>query len=421
MSETINQTGRKRSNGETVLGYVILIVMAVLISGCSDDDSRGPVSEPDPGLPINPISWMTDQIDVIGSRTLREISIPGSHDAGMNGKTHCWVAYDCNTQTQESSIFDQLSNGARFFDIRPTRWGPHSNDKWYAGHFQHTSVGWLGCTGQSLNSILDDVRDFCSLIGPSSKELIILNFSHCYVVHESGGAGGHHCHDHEWENEVLHTVKSKLSGYLTDWSKYKNPVEAVFGDRGPGEHVLLRFDTKDISTDRGSGVYNSDDFPIYNEYSDTEIVDKMVDDQFTKLVEHSDGTDRMFLLSYTLTLSYKHAEFCDQHTPIRELAKRANKLLPPVIMSKMGDGTITQGNFPNIIYIDMFETSATELSVMLNSMYENLPPWWEYLNNTIGMPGVFGTAYSLLGDADYSVFIGSNYNILTRTSRNHTG
>jgi hypothetical protein len=412
MSETINQTGRKRSNGETVLGYVILIVMAVLISGCGNDDSSGPVSEPEPGHAINPITWMTDQIDVIGSRTLREISIPGSHDAGMNGKTHCWVAYDCNTQTQETTIFEQLCNGARFFDIRPARWGSHSNDTWYAGHFQRWDGSWFGCTGQSLNSILDDVRAFCSLGGPSSKELIILNFSHCYVVHESGGAGGHQCHPNEWEHEVLHAVKSKLSDYLTDWSKYKNPVEAVFGDRGPGEHVLLRFDTKDISTDRSSGVYNSDDFPIYNEYSNTEHVGNMVDDQFKKLVLHSDMTYRMFLLSYTLTLTFDHALFCDLYTPIRDRAKRANKKLVHVIQSKIYDGTITQGNFPNIIYMDMFETSATELSRDLNLDYEKLPPWWEYLDNTVGMPGVFRTANSLLGDADYSVFTGINHNIL---------
>lgn len=118
MSGTINRTGRKCSNGKTALGYVILI--AVLMSGCSDESGS------EIGTATDYSTWMTDQIDVIGEHTLREISIPGSHDAGMNGKTHCWPAgsaRDCNTQTQESSIYEQLSNGARYFDIRPTRWG----------------------------------------------------------------------------------------------------------------------------------------------------------------------------------------------------------------------------------------------------------------------------------------------------------
>ena len=409
MSETINQTARKRSNGETALGYVILIMMAVVvISGCGhgdDDESRGPEIGPS----INPISWMTDQINVIGSRTLREISIPGSHDAGMNGKTHCWAGSDCNTQTQLKTIYEQLSAGSRFFDIRPARWGSDSDDTWYAGHFQHTGVGWLGCTGESLDSILHNVRTFCSDIGPKSKELIILNFSHCYVVHESGGAGGRDCNGDEWKNDVLAKAKSYLSDYLVDWNRYKNPVEAIFSDRGPGEHVLLRFETDHVSTDRSSGVYNSHDFPIYNNYADTEDVDKMVDDQFEKLFDHSLGTNRMFLLSYTLTLTPHDAVVCPLHKDIsiKELAEKAKKQLPSTIQSKINDGTITQGNFPNIIYVDLFDTFATEQSVMLNSKYADLPPWWEYINNNFTRPGVFRTAKSLLGDADYSVFTGA--------------
>ena len=64
----------------------------------------------------------------------------------------------CNTQTQTGAIYEQLRNGARYFDIRPTSyvdcWGSFTG--WYTGHWAWVNgEDWQGCMGQSLDSVLD--------------------------------------------------------------------------------------------------------------------------------------------------------------------------------------------------------------------------------------------------------------------------
>ena len=109
------------------------------------------------------------------------------------------------------------------------------------------------------------------------------------MVHTSGGAGGRDCSNHEWNIDVLETAVSKLWDYLTDWSKYKTPVEATFGDRGPREYILLRFETNAFSSDPSSGVYTSDDFSIYNSYANTNQLSDMIRDQMCKMQEYVAG------------------------------------------------------------------------------------------------------------------------------------
>ena len=58
-------------------------------------------------------NWMSEVDD---NRTLNEIILPGSHDAGMGTIYSCgWPATEANARTQTLSIGEQLNAGARYF------------------------------------------------------------------------------------------------------------------------------------------------------------------------------------------------------------------------------------------------------------------------------------------------------------------
>jgi hypothetical protein len=324
-------------------------------------------------------AWMTKNYDLLKDRTLHEIAIPGSHDAGMNGRYHCDCANDCNTQTQIHPIGTQLRKGARYFDIRPTNYiFSETSPDWYAGHYQYVSTadwGYCGCLGERIEDILNDVASFCGFIEPvGAKELIILNFSHCYHIVQQD-SGSTECSDDEWAT-VLNMAVSKLGHWLVDWSKYGNPEKAIFGDRGERQYVLLRFETGAIASDPASGVYNSKDFPIYNDYADKNDFDQMSDDQMDKLTTSANHEDQLFLLSWTLTLSDGQAVKClgaGSHISILDLAMEADNNLMWSMQDWISGGQIKKSWLPNIIYVDRFETFGTRAAIYVNEKYSKMP------------------------------------------------
>jgi len=333
-------------------------------------------------------SWMTNNYDLIKNRTLQEIALPGSHDAGMsdkNGENLCLTrGCDCDTQTQTKTIYEQLGNGARYFDIRPNNltW---TDAPWWAGHFDDAEVvGWVGCAGQSLDSVLDDVARFCQEQLPlNGRELIVLNFSHCYRIYPDpnstdGSKTGCDCSGDEW-NDVLNTAEKKLGPYMVNWyPKYPNAAQAIFGDRGAGQYVLLRFETDAVPSMLYSGIYNSKQFPIYNNYSNSNSFSEMSADQQQKLLNPDNHAEELFLLSWTLTLSSGQATDCEvgsNPTSILDLASEADSQLMYSMNDWVKQGpVITQSHFPNIIYVDNFAPFATRAAIYLNKNYSTMHP-----------------------------------------------
>jgi hypothetical protein len=90
------------------------------------------------------------------------INLGYAHDGG--------IAH--NTQTQSGNIYQQLTNGARWFDIRPV----HRYGEWYTGHFSTVKVlGAVGGMGRMIPDIIADINKFTT---QNPGELIILDLSH---------------------------------------------------------------------------------------------------------------------------------------------------------------------------------------------------------------------------------------------------
>src|SRR5260370_23602950 len=117
---------------------------------------------------------MRDQLLRLADRTLRELVIPGSHDAAMYGDGF----FESLGETQDENFDGQLTGGIRYFDVRPlfvpslipgTRLPDPDGDGVINLH--HGVI-----VGPELQEVLDDVRRFMSEEG--RQELVVLKFSH---------------------------------------------------------------------------------------------------------------------------------------------------------------------------------------------------------------------------------------------------
>jgi len=96
---------------------------------------------------VAPQTWMKD-MPFLGDRPLRDIVIPGSHDAGtylMENRID-----NNSSQCQEISVLEQLKAGARYLDLRS--WKADDEEYW----MYHGSV-W---THVKLADVLKDIRTF---------------------------------------------------------------------------------------------------------------------------------------------------------------------------------------------------------------------------------------------------------------------
>lgn len=104
-----------------------------------------------------PIDWMQQNLGSLGNRTLKEICMPGSHDAGMSSYSPGTVGADFeNTQAQYLNFGDQLKYGSRYFDLRPVL----SNGKFVSGHYSEVDGVWLGGNGEAISDIVNQINQY---------------------------------------------------------------------------------------------------------------------------------------------------------------------------------------------------------------------------------------------------------------------
>ncbi|PSR84202.1 hypothetical protein PHLCEN_2v5490 [Hermanssonia centrifuga] len=302
-----------------------------------------------------PTNWMQSSLSTIGSRQLRSIAMPGSHDAGMSvitGKTAFVDADDVLTQT--GSIASQLTFGSRYFDIRPVI----ASGVFKTGHYSDISiVGWQGADGQAISDIINEINAFTA----SNAELIVLNLSHDLNTDSGYGA----LTQTDWNN-----LLQQLTG-INHLFVAPNPTSVDLTSMtlgqfiGNGQAAVLVITQPSGSISLGSfatqGFYTYSQYNAYNSYSDTDSLSTMVSDQINKMkTVRTSPTSQLFLLSWTLT---QGAGDIIDGTSILDLANEADSAL-----SSDFSGAYTSTTFPNILYIDNFASSdATALAMAVNA------------------------------------------------------
>jgi hypothetical protein len=190
---------------------------------------------------MNTQKWMKELSD---AKLLRQIVMPGSHDAGVYGTAQTVLRASPLVKNeyvvcQHSDFSRQATAGSRFFDCRVffqkipqgERQSPDQKYKNVLGHFakekQKTSKEpTMGGYGGALAAVLGQALDF---VIANTTEFIILRFSHTY-------------HPTECINEIKQIVKSKPT---YQGAVYKDPGNIAMrrvGDlRGK---VIMVFDEK---------------------------------------------------------------------------------------------------------------------------------------------------------------------------------
>jgi len=348
---------------------IVIVLAAMSLCGsvsCSFNERQDPG-----GKVVDYSNWMSDNLALLGNHELKSVVIPGSHNTGMYTIQDCtqilgFGANACNTQTQTQtqSMLQQLQSGVRYFDLRPVIY----NSTFYTGHYSKTEAVVLGCNGALISDILADVKTFME----SSSDLVILKFSHYYDRDDE---------IFKFSETQMQDLACEVSNQLADYL-YNQPAGnlaevTINGYISAGGKVLAVFDDLP-STIPGQckGIYSYADFDegsgdliVYDNYADTNDLQKMEGDQFKRLANKSyHGDDNLFLLSWTLTQSAEQAIGCEfpGATSILDLAKEADGALQTQIEQKYYDGTITSETTPNILYVDDVGTFVTDVALWLN-------------------------------------------------------
>lgn len=325
-------------------------------------------------------NWMEKNLSMLGNRTLREICLPGSHDAGMSKlASGTFFAHTCNVVTQSSPIGDQLAFGARYFDIRPVI----SAGKYLTGHYNDTGtapLNWQGGNGESIDSIIESVNAFVT----EYKELVILKISQ--DLNTDVGNSAYRGFNQEEYNAFMAKLVGLTNLYINNYPTTdltQIPLNILLSNGSCGT-VLVIVDPKTPDISLGSyaqrGIYPMSSFPLIDEYSDKNEPLPMIQDQIQKMIANKKNSC-YFLLSWTLTQSNEQAATCFTNPPffvrwfidevlsILQLSDKANPLL---YNNEALLQACTPNCFPNILYVDNVSPSIglVEMALTINTNYD---------------------------------------------------
>ena len=329
----------------------------------------------------NPGHWMED-ILTPGKRlyTLKDIVIPGAHDAGMSvltavGGQQSGSINECNTLTQTQGIGSQLNAGIRMFDLRIGRYNRQLYSKHSSADCMADAMG--GGYGESLYSILTSIKRF---LATNKKEIVLLSFSH--FCEQEAGAG-----------EVADSIIKVLGTGVLYEHKGKGLGEISLAELAGKVIVTFEhFARPDLGIDSCSIAQSSNCFINFRrEYAATNKLANLLKKQETFFQQmQKTGANDLVRLDWQLTQSSDEAAMvCNdfqnekmspiingamlltnvirKHQSVIDLSLDGNKNLPGWINKRLSNGTFTSFNKPNILYVDVAGAWITDYCIELNN------------------------------------------------------
>ncbi len=328
----------------------------------------------------NANKWMEQFLAADKSqKTLKDIVIPGSHDAGMSvltatGGQQKGTINACNTLTQLISIEEQLMKGIRMFDLRVGKYNQMLYTKHAASDCMEDAIG--GGYGERLKTVALGLKKFLQV---NSKEIVLISFSHF-------------C-----EKEApLKELQDSLINWIGEDQIYKNTAVAIADVplKQLAGKVILSFEIPNWNhslfprcdmTDTSTAFIN-----FRRAYASTNDVKKLIQteqDFFTKLQTGVSKND-IIRLDWQITQSADEAsavcnDFQDEHLnplvngaillanmirknkSIIDHAKIANQQLPVKMNEWVSNKIITNKNKPNIMYVDVAGAWVTDYCIFL--------------------------------------------------------
>lgn len=329
----------------------------------------------------DPARWMEDILfPAKGNLTLKDIVIPGSHDAGMSalngtGGKQAGSINNCNTLTQKLNIGKQLNAGIRMFDLRVGSFKNQIYTKHSSSDCMAEAMG--GGYGERFADILDSVKTF---LNEHKKEFIILTFSHF-------------CPKEASAKDVASYIFSAL-GRERIFNNQSKSIDQIRLDQLAGKVIVTfeQYASADKLIDSNSMTDKSKTFlNIRRAYAATNQVNKLLTKEelfFTSMKSGVSNND-LVRLDWQLTQSSDEAalvcnDFQDENVDpvingimlltnvikknksIIDMANAGNKYLPAKVNEWISAGTINKSNKPNILYVDVAGAWITDYCIELN-------------------------------------------------------
>lgn len=311
-----------------------------------------------PKAPPDNSAWMRALLARNPDLKLNEITMPGSHDAGMYADNNKDVALGIAKEgggewavTQHLTILAQLEAGARYFDLRT--WCDDNQIVWTYHGGVHGLI-FYGAFGGKLEDILNDVSAFLTSPG-GLDEVVILKLTS--TDYPSAAA--------PTIQATVHLVTSKLGDLLymsTSTTALDLAMEKLSDLRGSGKKggkaqgtVVAVFAPAFASLlSPASGLFpyrgyggSADGLPVYDVYSDTAAFTTMMADQGSKLQQYG-GYAGQYLFLYSWTLTGKLGGKVGHILDLDLLSRYVNPELPKQIQAIVQSGAPR----PNIVYLD---------------------------------------------------------------------
>jgi hypothetical protein len=329
--------------------YITIIFSLLFINACKDDDK---VVERNLDTHAD---WMTSLINTKGEAvTLRNISVPRAHDAGMYELTSCSLgANACNTKTQDINMTAMLSAGVRMYDIRPTL----SDGTYYTEH--STECGGLGCKGDLISNILQQTKDFLD----THSELVVFTF-------------GHWCNTGVEDEDLLTMVESVMGDRLhKDGNSSGNFIDTPIGNildvnGAKGKLIIMYSGATETPENRAKGMFTYSYIPTEGSYANSYNFNEMSSDQIQKFNDFDPNNNAIFRTSWTMTLDAGLSIACvfSPNESIEFYANQANDALPSSIDELIANETIRKGKIFNIISVDFADTFVTDECIKLSAL-----------------------------------------------------
>ncbi|MDN5287231.1 MAG: Phosphatidylinositol-specific phospholipase domain [Mucilaginibacter sp.] len=331
----------------------------------------------------DPARWMEDTLfPAKENLTLKDIVIPGSHDAGMSalngtGGKQAGSINTCNTLTQKLNIGKQLNAGIRMFDLRVGLFKNQIYTKHSSSDCMAEAMG--GGYGERFKDILDSVKTFLDL---HKKEFVILTFSH-FCPREASA------------NDVANYIFSTLGKEYIFNNQLKS-IDQIKLHELAGKVIVTfeQYASADKLIDSNSMADKSKTFlNIRRVYAATNQINKLLAKEelfFTSMKSGVNNND-LVRLDWQLTQSSDEAalvcnDFQDENVDpvinslmlltnvikknrsITDMAAAGNKYLPAKINDWINTGTINKNNKPNILYVDVAGPWITDYCIELNGI-----------------------------------------------------
>ncbi|MEN0052617.1 MAG: phosphatidylinositol-specific phospholipase C domain-containing protein [Mucilaginibacter sp.] len=331
----------------------------------------------------NPAHWMEDTLfPAKGNLTLKDIVIPGSHDAGMSalngvGGTQSGSINPCNTLTQKLNIGKQLNAGIRMFDLRVGQFKNSIYTKHSSSDCMAEAMG--GGYGERFKDILDSVKTF---LDQHQKEFIILTFSHF-------------CQKEASASKVADTI-IKVLGKERIYNNQSKSIDQIKLNQLAGKVIVTfeQYASADKLIDSNSMADKANTFLNFRRaYAATNQIAKLLTREELFFNQLKDGTNKNDLvrLDWQLTQSSDEAALvCNdfqndkvdpvingvmlltnvikKNQSIIDLAKFGNKHLPAKVNEWINSGIINKNNKPNILYVDVAGAWITDYCIELNKL-----------------------------------------------------